>query len=158
MKQTNNRMFHFCWHSANNTIFFYFLQKRNMRTNILLVCYPALLCILIVVLQNFLNEFIKKANNALPKQCDPKTNPNCPTPEIPKLPPLLQVPEHPYRAVRTDFIPFTDLPDESCRRTSSCPATILLTGNNRSLGESITFFLPLVCVCVCACVLIKLLK
>uniref|UniRef100_A0A2N9H4E4 ABC transporter domain-containing protein n=1 Tax=Fagus sylvatica TaxID=28930 RepID=A0A2N9H4E4_FAGSY len=106
-----------------------------MRTNILLVCYPALLCILIVVLQNFLNEFIKKANNALPKQCDPKTNPNCPTPEIPKLPPLLQVPEHPYRAVRTDFIPFTDLPDESCRRTSSCPATILLTGNNRSLGE-----------------------
>ncbi|KAM3751459.1 hypothetical protein ACB098_04G110800 [Castanea mollissima] len=105
-------------------------QKRNMRTNILLVCYPALLCILIVVFQHVYDNVIKHA-----KKCDPTTNPNCPTPEIPITPPLLQVPRSPYRAVRTDFYPFNDLPDESCRRNGSCPATILLTGNNHSLGE-----------------------
>ncbi|KAK4568290.1 hypothetical protein RGQ29_003890 [Quercus rubra] len=105
-------------------------QKRNMRTNILLVCYPALLCILIVVFQHVYDNVIKHA-----KKCDPKTNFNCPTPEIPVTPPLLQVPRSPYRAVRTDFFPFNDLPDESCRRNGSCPATILLTGKNHSLGE-----------------------
>ena len=121
--------------------FFFFLQKRNMRTNVLLVCYPALLCILIVVFQHVYDNVIKHA-----KKCDPKTNFNCPTPEIPVTPPLLQVPRSPYRAVRTDFFPFNDLPDESCRRNGSCPATILLTGKNHSLGESILFSLPLVCV------------
>ncbi|VVA27959.1 PREDICTED: ATP-dependent RNA [Prunus dulcis] len=42
-----------------------------------------------------------------------------------------------YRAVRSDFVPFTDLPNESCRKTESCPVTILVTGNNQSFGETV---------------------
>lgn len=33
-------------------------------------------------------------------------------------------------AVRTDFLPFGDLPDGSCKKTNSGPATVLVTGNN----------------------------
>ncbi|KAK4568288.1 hypothetical protein RGQ29_003889 [Quercus rubra] len=105
-------------------------QKRNMKTNIFLICYPALLCILIAVLQHYYNKMV---HNETAKQCDPKTNSSCPIPQIPAFPPLLQLPY--YSAVRTDFLPFNDLPDESCRRNRSCPATILLTGNNQTLGE-----------------------
>ncbi|KAK4568279.1 hypothetical protein RGQ29_003886 [Quercus rubra] len=107
-------------------------QKRNMKTNIFLICYPALLCILIAVLQHYYNKMV---HNETAKQCDPKTNSSCPIPQIPALPPLLQLPYYSYSAVRTDFLPFNDLPDESCRRNRSCPATILLTGNNQTLGE-----------------------
>lgn len=60
----------------------------------------------------------------------------CPIPSPQEWPPLLQLPAPEYRAVRTDFIPFTDLPDELCRSTGSCPVTILLTGVNQSFGES----------------------
>ena len=138
-----------CWCSANIFIFCV-LQKRNMKTNIFLICYPALLCILIAVLQHYYNKMV---HNETAKQCDPKTNSSCPIPQIPAFPPLLQLPY--YSAVRTDFLPFNDLPDESCRRNRSCPATILLTGNNQTLGESIPFSLPQ-CVCVCTRVLINI--
>ncbi|KAL4633742.1 hypothetical protein ACB092_04G144200 [Castanea dentata] len=107
-------------------------QKRNMKTNIFLICYPALLCILIAVLQHYYNKMV---HNETAKQCNPKTNSSCPIPQIPAFPPLLQLPYYAYSAVRTDFLPFNDLPDESCRSNRSCPATILLTGNNQSLGE-----------------------
>ena len=45
----------------------------------------------------------------------------------------------------SDIIPYKDLPNESCKRTGSCPVTQLLTGNNKSLGGSmfLSFFLPL---------------
>lgn len=134
----------FCWCSANIFIFCV-LQKRNMKTNIFLICYPALLCILIAVLQHYYNKMV---HNETAKQCNPKTNSSCPIPQIPAFPPLLQLPYYAYSAVRTDFLPYNDLPDESCRRNRSCPATILLTGNNQSLGESIPFSLPQ---CVYAC-------
>ena len=58
----------------------------------------------------------------------------CPIPSLPERPVLLQVPAPEYRTVRADFIQFTGLPDDSCRRTGSCLATILFIGNNRSLG------------------------
>ncbi|XP_034203717.1 ABC transporter A family member 10-like [Prunus dulcis] len=48
-----------------------------------------------------------------------------------------QMPAPRYRAVRSDFVPFTDLPNESCRKTESCPVTILVTGNNQSFGETV---------------------
>lgn len=73
----------------------------------------------------------------VPEPCDPTSDKgsSCPVPEVPELPPLLQIPFPEYRAVKTDLIPFMDLPSESCRRTKSCPATILITGNNKSVGE-----------------------
>lgn len=55
-----------------------------------------------------------------------------PTPH--EYPPLLQMPNSDDRAVRTNFLPFGDLPDGSCKKTDSCPATVLVTGNNKSLG------------------------
>lgn len=61
---------------------------------------------------------------------------SCPIPSPPEWPPLLQIPAPEYRAVRTDFLSFMDLPDQSCRNSGSCPASILLTGNNQTLGES----------------------
>ncbi|KAK4843669.1 hypothetical protein QYF36_011306 [Acer negundo] len=60
---------------------------------------------------------------------------SCPINSPPEWPPILQIPVPEFRAVRTDFISFSDLPNESCRSTGSCPATILFTGTNRSLGE-----------------------
>ena len=129
-----------------NIFIFCVLQKRNMKANIFLICYPALLCILIYVLQHYYNKMV---HNETAKQCDRKTNSSCPIPQIPAFPPLL------HSAVRTYFLPFSDLPDVSCRRNRSCPATILLTGNNQTLGESIPFSLPQ-CVCVCTRVLINI--
>ncbi|KAL0355641.1 UNVERIFIED_CONTAM: ABC transporter A family member 7 [Sesamum radiatum] len=41
----------------------------------------------------------------------------CSIPHPPPLPPLLQIPSQQYRAVRTDFILYGDLPDDSCKRT-----------------------------------------
>lgn len=71
------------------------------------------------------------------KKCDHQAG-NCPVPTPPEWPPILQIPAPENRAVRTNFVPFADLPDESCRRNGSCPVTLLLTGNNHSLGESNT--------------------
>ena len=108
---------------------------------------------LLVVIQKLVNSELDKAENKC--GCISVTNENgqtekrcgiqystldqvgtCPIPSPPEWPALLQVPAPEYRAVRADFIQFTDLPDDSCRRTGSCPATILFTGNNRSLGLS----------------------
>ncbi|KAF7123417.1 hypothetical protein RHSIM_Rhsim12G0157900 [Rhododendron simsii] len=52
---------------------------------------------------------------------------SCPVPSPPEWPPLLQIPAPEYRAVRTDFLSFMDLPDQSCRNSGSCPAR--LAGN-----------------------------
>lgn len=52
--------------------------------------------------------------------------------------PLLLIPAAEFRAVKTNQIPQSnDLPDKSCRIKSSCPATVLITGNNREFGESV---------------------
>ncbi|XP_021892087.1 ABC transporter A family member 7-like, partial [Carica papaya] len=61
----------------------------------------------------------------------------CPIRSPLEWPPLLQIPPPEQRAVRTSFIPSPDLPNESCRRAGTCPATVFLTGNNRSLGEAL---------------------
>ncbi|RRT74416.1 hypothetical protein BHE74_00028859 [Ensete ventricosum] len=59
----------------------------------------------------------------------------CPISSPPQWSALVQVPRPQYRAVRTDFSPSADLPDESCRASQSCPAAVLLTGGNRSLAQ-----------------------
>ncbi|KAG5524820.1 hypothetical protein RHGRI_031476 [Rhododendron griersonianum] len=60
----------------------------------------------------------------------------CSIPRPHEFPPLLEIPDSEDRAVRTAFLPFGDLPDGSCKKTNSCPVTVLVTGSNKSLGSS----------------------
>ncbi|KAL3528350.1 hypothetical protein ACH5RR_007672 [Cinchona calisaya] len=130
-------------------------QKRNIRSNVRLIVFPFLLSVLLVVIQNLVNKQLAKPSNRCGCACidtngDGKCEKvcgiqystvqqvgSCLIPSPPEWPPLLQVPAPEFRAVQTNFILYADLPNESCRRTGSCPAAILLTGNNRTLGLSL---------------------
>lgn len=109
---------------------FWVLQRRHARSHLKVILFPAILFILLGALQSYSN----KADRG------DKVKPRVGT----EFPPLLQIPSPPFRAVMTDSMPFTGLPDASCRGTGSCPATVLITGNNRTIGESIRFLLLLV--------------
>ncbi|CAI9757523.1 unnamed protein product [Fraxinus pennsylvanica] len=127
-------------------------QKRNLRTNIRLIIFPFFLCLLLVLIQSLVNKELDKPSNRCgctcvdtngDGQCEEKCGieystldqvGTCPIPHPPEWPPLLQIPAQRYRAVRTDFISYSDLSDESCKTTGSCPVTMLLTGNNQTLG------------------------
>ncbi|WVZ79607.1 hypothetical protein U9M48_027169 [Paspalum notatum var. saurae] len=63
--------------------------------------------------------------------------PSCPIPNPPEWPALVQVPLPGYRAVQDSSSLFTGLPDASCRKTQSCPASVPFTGANRTLSNSI---------------------
>ncbi|XP_023876119.2 ABC transporter A family member 7 isoform X1 [Quercus suber] len=128
-------------------------QKRNIKENIRLISFPFFLCLLLVLLQALINQQLDKPSNNCGCACidtagngqcnkvcgleysDIDQAATCPILHPPGFPPLLQIPSPEYRAARTDFVPFTDLPDESCRSSGSCPATFLFTGNNQSLGQ-----------------------
>ncbi|KAK9090674.1 hypothetical protein Sjap_023851 [Stephania japonica] len=130
-------------------------QKRNMRSNAVLVAFPLFLCLLLVLIQGIVNTELNKPENRCGCACVDTNGDGvcetvcgaqystldqvgtCPIPSPPKWPALLQVPRPENRAVRTDITPFSDLPPESCRSTGSCPATVLVTGRNRSLAESL---------------------
>nr|GEZ63834.1 ABC transporter A family member 7-like isoform X1 [Tanacetum cinerariifolium] len=60
----------------------------------------------------------------------------CSIPRPLEWPPLLQLPDPHFRAVRTDFLSSQDLPSDSCKSTDSCRVTVLTTGENQSLGEN----------------------
>ncbi|XVE54827.1 hypothetical protein DITRI_Ditri03aG0113900 [Diplodiscus trichospermus] len=146
------------WTQANallrkNLIF----QKRNMWTNIRLISFPFFFCVLFVLLQNLLDSQLNKEDyhcgcicveisengQCQRTECGLQYStidqaPSCPIPNPPEWPALLQIPGPSYRAVRTDSIMSTDLPNESCRNTGSCPATTFFTGNSHSLGEILT--------------------
>ncbi|XP_062116464.1 ABC transporter A family member 7-like [Humulus lupulus] len=129
-------------------------QKRNIRTNIRLISFPFILCLLLVLIQNFVNHELDKPENKCGCACIDTNGDGrceevcsleyssldqgawCPIPNPPQWPPLLQVPAPEYRAVASDAISFSDLPNESCKRTGSCPVTLLFTGNNQSLGQT----------------------
>ncbi|KAK2664000.1 hypothetical protein Ddye_002574 [Dipteronia dyeriana] len=129
-------------------------QKRNVKTNIRLVSFPFILCLLLVLVQNVVNRAFNGSDNKCGCACirrnvnggceeercglefsDLAQAASCPINSPPEWPPMLQIPVPEFRAARTDFISFPGLPNESCRSTGSCPATILFTGTNRSLGE-----------------------
>ncbi|KAM7483290.1 hypothetical protein LguiB_007873 [Lonicera macranthoides] len=128
-------------------------QKRNIRTNIRLILFPFVLCLLLVLIQNLVNNELNKASNKCGCTCIDTNGDGqceevcgiqystltqastCPIENPPEWPPLLQIPAPKYRAVRTDFASYGDLPNESCKSTGSCPTTVLMTGNNQSLGE-----------------------
>ncbi|KAI9086550.1 hypothetical protein K1719_031634 [Acacia pycnantha] len=130
-------------------------QKRNVRSNVRLILFPFLICVLLVVLQGVINNELDKPKNkcgcictkrdgdkCLEETCgiqysDVDQVATCAIPNPPEWPPLIQVPSPEYRAVQTDIIPFSDLPNDSCRRTGLCPVTFLYTGNNQSFGETL---------------------
>lgn len=130
-------------------------QRRNIRTNLRLILFPLVLCLLLVLLQTIVNTELDKPSNKCGCTCidqngdgqcervcgiqysDLDQVATCSIPSPPEWPPLLQVPDSQFRAVRTDFLSFGDLPNDSCRSTGSCPITVLMTGNNQSLGESL---------------------
>ncbi|XP_074375980.1 LOW QUALITY PROTEIN: ABC transporter A family member 7-like [Apium graveolens] len=127
-------------------------QKRNMKENARLILFPFVLCLLLVLLQNIINNELNKASNKCGCTCIDTNGDGqceevcgiqystvdqsftCPIPSPPEWPPLLQVPAPEYRAVRTDFS-HGDLPSESCKVSGTCPATVLITGKNSSLGQ-----------------------
>ncbi|KAM3246934.1 ABC transporter A family member 7 isoform X2 [Capsicum annuum] len=130
-------------------------QKRDFKSNIRLIAVPIILCLLLVFLQNWVNKELDKPWNRCGCECigengdgkceqvcgiqysDLNQAVSCSIPSPQAWPPLLKMPESMYRAVRTEFNSFGDLPDDTCKVLSSCPATILLTGSNKTLGESI---------------------
>ncbi|KAI4336022.1 hypothetical protein L6164_014600 [Bauhinia variegata] len=128
-------------------------QKRNIGTNIRLILFPLVLCLLLAIIQVLIDRELDKPENKCGCTCtrtqggqcqervcgieysDVDQAPTCPIPNPPEWPPLLQVPAPQYRAVQTDVFPFSEFPNESCRRTGSCPVTMLFTGNNQTFGE-----------------------
>ncbi|CAN1262533.1 ABC transporter A family member 8 [Linum perenne] len=130
-------------------------QKRNAKTNCRLISFPFILCVLLVLAQNLVNNQLDKDEFKCGCTCvdtngdgkcekvyglqysDAQQAAACPISSPPQWPPVLQVPAPEYRAVKTDFLPFNDLPNESCRLTGTCPVTVLVTGNNRTLGQSV---------------------
>ncbi|KAG5032123.1 hypothetical protein JHK82_015710 [Glycine max] len=131
-------------------------QKRNVKTNVRLIMSPFILCLLLVLLQSLVENQLDKAENkcgcvcvrrqgdtCLEEECgvehsDLDQVATCPIPSPPEWSPLLQVPAPQYRAVRTDYFPFSDFPNSSCRRNGSCPVTMFFTGTNQSFGEIIS--------------------
>ncbi|OAY47650.1 ABC transporter A family member 7 isoform X1 [Manihot esculenta] len=130
-------------------------QKRNAKTNCRLILFPFILCILLVITQRLIDNELNKPSRKCgcttvdtngdgqpEKVCGLQYSTldqvaTCSIPSPPQWPPLLQIPAPQYRAVRSEVIPFTDLPNDSCRSTGSCPVIILFTGNNQSLGENL---------------------
>lgn len=112
---------------------------------------PFYLCVILVAVQVLFDTQVNNsADNRCGCQCTDDTNGDgkcdetcgveystpeqaffCSIPSPPPWPPLLQIPIPQSRAVFSD---------QSCRRTGSCPVTILFTGNNQSLGTSMFFF------------------
>uniref|UniRef100_A0A5B7AZN9 ABC transporter domain-containing protein n=1 Tax=Davidia involucrata TaxID=16924 RepID=A0A5B7AZN9_DAVIN len=117
-------------------------QKRNLRANIRILAFPVFLFLLLSIGKYVEFKLTRKRQTSeaacrLSLDMDELDSNDCPIRRPVEWPPLLQIPAPEYRAVTTDFIPFTDLPDKSCKITENCPATILLTGNNQSLGQSL---------------------
>ncbi|XP_047973696.1 ABC transporter A family member 7-like [Salvia hispanica] len=130
-------------------------QKRNMITNSQLVLSPLVFCLLLVLVQNLVDNELDKPSKRCGctcvdtdgnGQCETKCGIeystldqgfSCPIPHPPEWPPLLQIPEEKFRAVRTDFNSYQDLPNDSCKRTGSCPATMLITGKNKTFAQSV---------------------
>ncbi|KAF5933665.1 hypothetical protein HYC85_029836 [Camellia sinensis] len=117
-------------------------QKRNKKANCWLISFPFFLCVLLAVINYYARKYFKgKGLNLEPfppgyvcPAIDMDRDTRCNIPSPPENPPMLQIPLPNDRATRNPLTPVEDLPDESCKKTNSCPATILLTGNNKTLG------------------------
>ncbi|CAL5362169.1 unnamed protein product [Camellia sinensis] len=120
----------------------YYFIKRNKKANCRLISFPFFLCALLAVINYYARKYFKgKGLNLEPfppgyvcPAIDMDRDTRCNIPSPPENPPMLQIPLPNDRATRNPFTPFEGLPHESCKKTNSCPATILLTGNNKTLG------------------------
>lgn len=121
------------------------VQRKHLWTNVRLVLIPLFLCSVLLGIQ-LLIDHAEKETSALNKcgSKDAEIGGNCPVPKPPLLPPMLQIPEPDSRAVQAGFFSYGDLPDKSCRKTGTCPVTILLTGNNISFGKGTCFSIMLI--------------
>ncbi|KAL7139200.1 hypothetical protein ABFS83_09G034600 [Erythranthe nasuta] len=117
--------------------------KRNIKTNIRLILYPVFLCLLLVFIQKWVNSELDDPSRGCGCICVDTGNGQCETrcgieystlkqgffcavPRPPEWPLLLQVPAQQFRAVRTR---------DSCKRTGSCPVSMLVTGNNQTFAQ-----------------------
>ncbi|XP_021310476.1 ABC transporter A family member 7 isoform X3 [Sorghum bicolor] len=133
------------------------VQKRNLKTNIGITFFPILICVLLIVLQNIINNELDKPKykcgcvcletsldgRCARKQCGIQYSTldqvgSCPIPSPPQWPAMIQIPRADFRAVRTFSQPFSDLPDPFCRDSWSCPATVLVTGKDKAVAEAIS--------------------
>ncbi|CAH2064992.1 unnamed protein product [Thlaspi arvense] len=122
-------------------------QRRNIWSNVRLIVIPLYLCVVLVSIQALFDTHVNNSpDNRCGCQCIDHKNRDgkcerkscgleyssqkqaffCAFPNPPLLPPLLHIP-----------LPKT--PSVSCRRrTRSCPVTMLVTGNNHSLGPTLS--------------------
>ncbi|CDY62599.1 BnaCnng40510D [Brassica napus] len=117
-------------------------QRKHIWTNVRLILVPLFLCLILLAIQHVLDALMKGVSDMTG---DCKSNADlsggiCPIQNPPMLPAMLQIPQHELRSVKTDFLPYKDLPDKSCRGTmgGSCPVTILMTGDKQPLGKAIS--------------------
>ncbi|KAJ3687005.1 hypothetical protein LUZ61_016169 [Rhynchospora tenuis] len=131
-------------------------QKRRMKANIGIVLSPALLFIMIIILQGFIDKLTSAIDDATECPCDdrgvainatfretcatgiPNINPiMCRVRSPQKWPPLVQVPKPEFRAARSTYMPYNDLPDLCTKDNYSCPTTFLMTATNRSFAQGL---------------------
>ncbi|KAH0934891.1 hypothetical protein HID58_012008 [Brassica napus] len=117
-------------------------QRKHIWTNVRLILVPLFLCLILLAIQHVLDALMKGVSD-MTGDCKSSADLSggmCPIPNPPMLPPMLQIPQHELRSVKTDFLPYKDLPDKSCRGTmgGSCPVTILMTGEKQPLGKAIS--------------------
>ncbi|KAG2578546.1 hypothetical protein PVAP13_6NG203700 [Panicum virgatum] len=111
-------------------------QRRNAKTNAAIAAFPALLCVLLVSIQHVVDSELERP----PWRCGcaggecgiqhstPVQAVSCAVPVPPRWPALVQVPDPEARArTRLHRLP--------CNASENCPATVLLTGQNRQLAE-----------------------
>jgi hypothetical protein len=112
-------------------------QRRNARTNAAITAFPVLLCVLLVSIQHVVDSELERppfrCGCAGPDQCGiqhstPIQALACAVPVPPRWPALLQVPATEARAL-------TRLRPRPCKAPENCPATVLLTGQNRLLAQ-----------------------
>lgn len=121
---------------------FLVIQKRNVKTNILLILFPLILSVLLISLQSLINHQLNQPESKCGCVCrDNSTTCNdsdklcgvqysdqtqmaaCAIPQPHEWPPLLQ------------------LPAVYCKENVSCAFNLLFTADNQSFAQSITSFL-----------------
>jgi hypothetical protein len=112
-------------------------QRRNARTNAAIAAFPVLLCVLLVTIQHVVDSELERPPfrcGCVGTECGiqystPIQALACAVPVPPRWPPLVQVPPAEARAL-------TRLRPRPCKASEkNCPATVLLTGQNRQLAQ-----------------------
>ncbi|CAH2043965.1 unnamed protein product [Thlaspi arvense] len=112
-------------------------QRKNIWTNVRLVLVPLFLCLILLAIQLLFDSLMNSVSDKCGTNNDFQST-DCPIPNPPLLPPMLAIPQPKSRAVKANFFPYNDLPLESCRKTGTCPVTILFTGSNHSFGKALS--------------------